>query len=69
MVYKILNKNTLSGAATRTWWKTLDTHDKSDIENKTTNVKKKQLAEELHKPIIRNLKTDKYINLRQYLRL
>ena len=44
MVYKILNKNTLSGAATSTLWKTLDTHDKSDIENKTTNVKKKTIS-------------------------
>ena len=58
MVYNFFDKNlfgvdTSGGAVTRSWSETLFTWDKSAI--KCEIMSNQALAEELHKPIIRNL--------------
>ena len=54
MVYGFFGKKSSGGAATRTQSETLATRDKSAIKYK--NIPHQQLAEELHRPIIRKLK-------------
>ena len=57
MIYKFFDENTTDGAATLAWSETLATRNKSAAKNE--NMSSKELAEELHKPIIRNFKKRK----------
>ena len=66
MVYKFFDKKssgvtTSGGAVTRAHSETLDTQDKSAIENKITS--NQQSSEALRKPINKKLKNEKYIYL------
>ena len=53
MVYKLFDKKTVGGAATLAKSEILTTQNKSVIKNE--NVSNDELAEELHKPIIKKL--------------
>ena len=55
MVYKCFDKK--SSGVTRTRSETLDTQDKSAVENKI--VSNQQLAEALHRPIIKKIEKRK----------
>ena len=57
MVYKFLKKKTSGGVATLAWSETMATQNKSSIKN--DNMSHKELAGELHKPIIRKFKKRK----------
>ena len=57
MVYKSFHKKIFGGAATLARSETLATRNKSAIKNE--NISNKELAEELHKPIIRKFKKRK----------
>ena len=57
MVYKRFDKKTPGGATTLTQSETLATRNKSAVKNE--NMSNKELAEELHKPIIRKFKKRK----------
>ena len=57
MVYKFFDKKTAGGAATLARLETLATQNKFAVKNK--NRSNKELAEELHKPIIRKFKKGK----------
>ena len=53
MVYKLFDKKTVGGAATLAKSEILTTQNKSVIKNE--NISNDELAEELHKPIIKKL--------------
>ena len=57
MVYKFSHKKTSGGAPVLARWETLATRNKSAIKNDI--ISNKDLAEELHKPIIRKFEKRK----------
>ena len=66
MVYTFLNKqssgaNASGGAVTCAWSEMVDRQDKSVIENKI--MPNPEVAKELHKPVIRKFKNEKYTYL------
>ena len=54
MAYKLFDKKTSGGAATLAWSETLATRNKSAAKNEI--ISRKELAEELHKPITRKFR-------------
>ena len=61
MVHKLFDKKVSGGAATFTRSETLATRNK--YANKNENISNKELAEELHKTIIKKFKKKKYSHL------